>query len=681
VRRLTAAAASGAESSELAELMAQEVVDLLGADSCAIWRDEQEQGIVMVGSGSVPGLRVFTRGARLGVNDIPVFAEIKRTGRAVHLADYADRDGEGPRRVGELGYRTVIGAPIRVGDSLWGMLTAASTVEEQLPPGSEQSLEVFAELCAVAVANAETLARLESQTAEQRALLAVSQPVLEQADDRTVHAAIAREAATLLGLSTGVLLRYRDEGPELAAEWHADDAAQAVDATDPVVERVRQSREVVSIGDPDATAGDGDLAFGLPVAWGTPIEIENRTWGALIVAGERGLPVPPDAADRLEQFAHVAGLAVDHAEARAGLAEQLVEREKFASLVEMSDDLITVADLDGRGIYLNAGGRRLIGFDDGDPSTITIADCLTPEGQAQFAEDVVPALQDHGSWQGESTARNLRTGEAIPVSADAFIVRHPISDKPLFLAAVVRDLRERIAAEQKLRERAAEVEELAAARRFLLVEALRAEERMRRQIGDALHDEVLQELYAARQDLQEVEADEEALHRARVAVDAASRQLRDAVRDLHPAVSWTRDLEARVRAILDQGAERGGFSCILDYSVGDTGDADDVVLALVRELVQNVVKHADAGFVTVSVSESGDDLVLEVSDDGRGMAPERPQEALRGGHIGLASARERVDAIGGRFELQSTPGVGTRVRVSIPRAGLDELLPRRAEPR
>jgi PAS domain S-box-containing protein len=442
---------------------------------------------------------------------------------------------------------------------------------------------------------------------------------------------------------------------------------------------VRATHAVVSVGDPDTTAAnDSRLALGHPVGWGAPIKIEGSTWGALVVGGERGVPVPSDAGERLKRFANLSGLAVARLEARDALQAEVVEKEQFAALVDLSDDFIAVAALDGRCLYLNPGGRRLVGLETlEEAQSHQITDYLTPDGIAASIEVEQPAVIEHGSWQGEGTLRHFGTGEAIPVSINSFLVTHPVSGEPLFLATVQRDLRERKAAEQKLSERAEEVEELAAARRFLLVEALRAEERMRRQIGDSLHDDVLQELYAARQDLAEVTAEDEALHRARVAVDAASRQLRDAVRDLHPAVSWTRDLEARLRSILEQGAERGGFACQLEFAAASPGDVDDLVLALVRELVQNVIKHADATYVTVSVRDDGPDLVLEVADDGRGMPAERPLEALRDGHIGLASARERVDAIGGRFELESSPGAGTRVRVEIPRGRLGDV----AEPR
>ena len=67
------------------------------------------------------------------------------------------------------------------------------------------------------------------------------------------------------------------------------------------------------------------------------------------------------------------------------------------------------------------------------------------------------------------------------------------------------------------------------------------------------------------------------------------------------------------------------------------------------------------------LSGEGEDVVLEVSDDGRGIPPGRAEAALRLGHIGLASARERVDAVGGCLEVESEPGAGTRVRAAVPR--------------
>jgi PAS domain S-box-containing protein len=655
----------------LADVVADEVIALLGADSSAVFSFDGDE-IVMVGGRAAPGHRMFTHGARFPIEEGMVSHRIRSTGRPVYARDYSDRPGDAPRRVGALGYRTVVGAPVFLAGRLWGNVYAASQHEDRLPPGTEHTLEVFAELCAVAIASGANLAQLESQTAEQAALLSVSRSVLESPEEERVLETIAREAALLLGLESGAVVRF-DRGPsERLAEWHADAESSGRVAQDDLAALVRQRQDVVRLGDPDSTAIDTEQrALGHALGWGAPIRIERRLWGAVLVGGAPGRPVAADAADRLGRFSELSGLAIARVEARARLVEQLVETEQFAALVELSDDFIAIADLDGRCLYVNRGGRRMLGIASLEEArSHAIPEFLTPEGVKASLEVEQPAVREHGSWQGESTLRHFETGESIPVSINSFLVTHPITGAPLVLATVQRDLRDRQRAEEELRARAEEVEKLAAARRFLLVEALGAEDRMRRQIADSLHDDVLQELYAARQDLLEAKSEEEALQRALVSVDAASRELRGAVRDLHPAVSWTRDLGARLRAILERGAERGGFEPRLEFEAQSTGEDDDLVLALVREFVQNVVKHADAAEVTVAVTERADGLTVEVHDDGRGMAPSRPLDALRAGHIGLASARERVDALGGKFEISSKPGAGTRVRAVLPRGRL-----------
>jgi PAS domain S-box-containing protein len=432
---------------------------------------------------------------------------------------------------------------------------------------------------------------------------------------------------------------------------------------------VREQRGVVQIGDPDHTAREDDrLALGRPVGWGAPIEIAGRFWGALIVAGDKRAPVPPDVAERLSRFADLAGVAIANLQARSDLLDQLVQTERFAALVELSDDFIAIADLDGRTAYLNAGGRRLVGLADLDEAREQhTRDYLTEDGRRYLREVSGPAVRERGSFRGETTLQHFVTGEPIPVSVNAYMIGHPLSGEPLAVAIVQHDLRERKRAEVELRERAEEVEQLATARRFLLVEALRAEDRMRRQIADALHDNVLQELYAVRLDLGRVDEDAEALHRGRIGVDAATRQLRDAVSDLHPAVASAHDLESRLRSILEQGGNRAGFGYRLECDASAPGPLDDLLIALLRELVHNVVKHAAATFVVARVTGDDTHVVLEVSDDGRGIPPGRPEEALRRGHVGLASARERVEAIDGRLEIDSGPRAGTRIRAFLPR--------------
>jgi signal transduction histidine kinase len=83
---------------------------------------------------------------------------------------------------------------------------------------------------------------------------------------------------------------------------------------------------------------------------------------------------------------------------------------------------------------------------------------------------------------------------------------------------------------------------------------------------------------------------------------------------------------------------------------------------LAREALSNVGRHAGAATCRVSLYRTEDGAVLEVDDDGRGFDPARPSA----GH-GLRNLRERAEALGGRAEITSAPGEGTRVRVTIPR--------------
>jgi len=89
-------------------------------------------------------------------------------------------------------------------------------------------------------------------------------------------------------------------------------------------------------------------------------------------------------------------------------------------------------------------------------------------------------------------------------------------------------------------------------------------------------------------------------------------------------------------------------------------------LSLVRELLANVAEHAAAASATVTLRRQGEEVVLEVTDDGRGVDPLKARLALGHGHIGLASAAQRIEALDGRFELTGRPGGGTIARAVIP---------------
>lgn len=219
-----------------------------------------------------------------------------------------------------------------------------------------------------------------------------------------------------------------------------------------------------------------------------------------------------------------------------------------------------------------------------------------------------------------------------------------------------------------LSRRTEQVNRLAAERSQLLADALEAEQRERRALAEALHDDALQNLLSARHELEEAAetTTHPALDRADSALVDTVGQLREAVFELHPYVLEEAGLKAAVRSVAQQAANRAGLALELDLRYENRHPREPLVFSAARELLANVVRHAEARRVSVRLVEDDGELELAVEDDGRGFPPERLALQLANGHVGLASQRVRVEAAGGSMDVSSTPGDGTRVAIRLP---------------
>ena len=203
-------------------------------------------------------------------------------------------------------------------------------------------------------------------------------------------------------------------------------------------------------------------------------------------------------------------------------------------------------------------------------------------------------------------------------------------------------------------------------RRQFVTQVMDAEDRARRRIAQLIHDDALQSLLAANQELIEAAPGRAGVTRAHEVVSASIADLREALLALHPVTLERGGLEQAVGAVARQAERQGGFKVEVGLDPAASGRSDELVLAVIRELLANAVHHADASRVTVRLTPSDAGVVLDVADDGRGMDASRPREALASGHIGLASVVQRVEANAGQFEIDSRPGAGTRVRATMP---------------
>jgi two-component system NarL family sensor kinase len=211
------------------------------------------------------------------------------------------------------------------------------------------------------------------------------------------------------------------------------------------------------------------------------------------------------------------------------------------------------------------------------------------------------------------------------------------------------------------------IRQLAASRQTLVAQALGAEDRARRELAYALHDDVVQSLLSAQQDLKAAGRGKPGyVDRAGAALETTVGHLRRQIAGLHPHQLETVGLAAAIAQVAADKGRMGRFAPEVHIDEDAAGLHDDLLLSLARELLQNAARHAGATTVRLDVERRDDSVVLRCADDGRGLAPVDRAAALQEGHLGLAGCTERVEAIGGTFEVCSTPGLGTTVRATLP---------------
>ena len=190
----------------------------------------------------------------------------------------------------------------------------------------------------------------------------------------------------------------------------------------------------------------------------------------------------------------------------------------------------------------------------------------------------------------------------------------------------------------------------------------------RERIARDMHDNVIQRLFATGMSLQSAAPMSDPQVRAKLdtavdELDAAIKDIRHAIFALH-RVPGARPLSAEIATVCGDSAVTLGFSPELRLS-GRTADIPESVsadlLAVVREALSNVARHAAATSVHVSV-EVGDDVSVLVTDDGRGL----PADVVRSG---LANLARRAERRGGSFALDPGAGSGSTLTWRVPLAG------------
>ena len=128
------------------------------------------------------------------------------------------------------------------------------------------------------------------------------------------------------------------------------------------------------------------------------------------------------------------------------------ELRRLASVVHYSSELVNLASLDGKMIFLNEAGSNMLGIDRQEVDRFNVMQVIPDHLKEKVQSELLPALMNGDTWQGDLQYRNLRTGLLTDVHAMTFVVKDASTGTPLYLANVSLDLTERKKTEQALRE-------------------------------------------------------------------------------------------------------------------------------------------------------------------------------------------------------------------------------------
>jgi two-component system sensor histidine kinase UhpB len=365
--------------------------------------------------------------------------------------------------------------------------------------------------------------------------------------------------------------------------------------------------------------------------------------------------------------------------------EALRENEKL--LREITGTLgegIYVLNAGGALVFMNPEAERLLGWTEQELAARNVHDTIHArklDGTLLPASEcgTLRVMRDGGIYRTDDDVFLRKDGSLMPVSFVATSIME--NGKAVASVTAFQDISQRKQAERELLESRMQLRELSAH-----LQSVREEERTR--IAREMHDELGQMLTGVKLDASWLinQLDEhspgvmkkaEAMSRL---IDDTLNAMRRIAADLRPVMLDDLGLVAAVEWLTEEFSERTGievelvmgreqckkpcdWECSLQWDGNLSADLATAAFRIVQECLTNVARHAEAGQVLVSLLCLEGYLLLQVSDDGKGIPADNGAKPDSYGVIGM---RERAHALGGALNLSSIPGEGTTVEALIP---------------
>ena len=347
----------------------------------------------------------------------------------------------------------------------------------------------------------------------------------------------------------------------------------------------------------------------------------------------------------------------EHKHAEKSLRES---EERYRELFENAKDAIYVHDLGGRYTSVNRAAEKLSGFTREEILGKHFSNFVSPRDLKHVRINLCRKLDEENETIYEVDLVT-RTGQRVPVEVSSRLIYE--SGVAVGVQGTARDITDRKRAQEALR--------------IFSQRLIQVQEAERENIARELHDEIGQVLTAVKINLQSVQHTCQTadcvprLNESIGIVDEALGRVRELSIELRPSLLDDLGLTAALRWYVDRYAQRTGIIAeVLDGSKEDSRlprELETACFRIAQEALTNVVRHAQAGSVSVQLERSRERMLLTVMDDGVGFDVDKLRKsASAASALGLRGMEERALAVAGYIEIDSGSGRGTRVRATFP---------------
>jgi PAS domain S-box-containing protein len=702
LHRVATLVAGNAPAEDLFAAVAEEAALILDVPYTLVHRFELDATSTLIGArGHLP----MNLGDRFPLDAPSVMASVQHTGRPARINDYTEIPGPLAALARKAGIRSAVGVPVIVNDRTWGAIVAADTETAPLPDSTEGRLAGFTELVATAIANTQARDEIRRLANQQAALRRVATLVANQAPPEELFAAVAEEVAQVTGIplvdisryepdtSTTVVGAWGDHPFSVGTRWQHEAGTLSA-----LVLQTRRPARIHDYAEISGAIAAAAQERGGGTAVGVPILVSGIVWGVVAAGWTDRERLPEDTELRLAEFTELVATAISNTQARDDLRELASEQaalRRVATLVarRARPAEVFAAVTEEVGKLLEAEVTQLYRYEDAYESVRYVASWtrsgvslafparLTLEGRnlsAMIRDTGLPARIDDYSQAvgsvGDQLVRPLgiRAGIGCPVIVDGVLwgtmAVATFQPEPFPPGAEAR-----LAAFTELVATAMSNADTHSALMASRARIVTAGDEARRRIERDLHDGTQQRLVSLGLELQSVKAQipgelrqvHTELGRVEQVLEGVLDDVREISRGLHPAILSQAGLAPALKTL----ARRSAVPVEIEVDVeGRLPESIEVAAYyVVSEALANAAKHAHASVVYVSVTVSGAWLHATVRDDGVGGA------AATDGS-GLVGLEDRVEALGGRFTLESPPGEGTKIAIELPLAGATDYL-------